>query len=54
MKSDDYQEFLLAVVNGADISESEGVRKRFVRLYRDWFSEDADEGDLEELRWEVP
>jgi hypothetical protein len=52
MKSDDYQEFLLAVVNGADISKSEGVRRKFASLYRNWFSEDADEGDIEELRWE--
>jgi hypothetical protein len=34
---DDYQDFLCSVANGADRANAVGVRKRFARLYGDWF-----------------
>lgn len=40
MSVDEYRDFLLAVVNAHDRSPREGLRKRFVRLYRDWFPDD--------------
>lgn len=40
MAVDEYRDFLLAVVNAHDRSPRDGLRKRFVRLYRDWFPED--------------
>ena len=40
MAVDEYRDFLLAVVNAHDRSAREGLRKRFVRLYRGWFPDD--------------
>jgi len=40
MTVDEYRDFLLAVVNAHDRSAREGLRKRFVRLYRGWFPDD--------------
>ena len=36
--NDDYQDFLSSVANGADRASTAGVRRRFTRLYRDWFA----------------
>jgi hypothetical protein len=40
MTVDECREFLLAVVNAHDRSAREGLRKRFIRLYRGWFPDD--------------
>lgn len=51
MTVDDYRDFLLAVVNAHDRSAREGLRKRFVRLYRGWFADDMQgEGAEEAVR----
>jgi hypothetical protein len=51
MTVDEYRDFLLAVVNAHDRSAREGLRKRFVRLYRGWFPDDMKgEGAEEALR----
>ena len=48
MTVDDYRDFLLAVVNAHDRSAREGLRKRFVRLYRLWFPDDMKGENAEE------
>src|ERR1039458_2032724 len=51
MTADEYRDLLLAVVNAHDRSPREGLRKRFVRLYRGWFPDDMEgEGADEALR----
>jgi hypothetical protein len=51
MTVDEHRDFLLAVVNAHDRSEREGLRKRFVRLYRGWFPDDMKgEGAEEAVR----
>jgi len=35
--NDDYQDFLCSVANGADRADALGVRRRFARLYGEWF-----------------
>ena len=51
MAVDEYRDFLLAVVNAHDRSPREGLRKRFVRLYRGWFPDDMEgEGAEEAVR----
>lgn len=51
MTPDECRDFLVALANAADRSQSAGVRKKFTSLYRNWFSEDLDDDDLEKLRW---
>lgn len=48
MTVDEYRDFLLAVVNAHDRSAREGLRKRFVRLYRGWFPDDMKGDGAEE------
>lgn len=51
MTVDEYRDFLVAVVNAHDRSAREGLRKRFVRLYRGWFPDDMKgEGAEEAVR----
>src|ERR1035437_3268632 len=51
MTVDEYRDFLLAVVNTHDRSARDGLRKRFVRLYRGWFPDDMKgEGAEEAVR----
>jgi hypothetical protein len=51
MTPDECRDFLVALANAADRSESAGVRKKFTSLYHKWFREDVDDDDLEKLRW---
>jgi hypothetical protein len=51
MKPDECRDFLLALANAADRSQSAGVRRKFGSLYHHWFREDVDEDDIEKLRW---
>jgi hypothetical protein len=51
MTPDECRDFLVALANAADRSQSAGVRKKFTSLYRKWFREDVDDDDLEKLKW---